>query len=111
VLQLEDGDAWSDLYGFVPDPVPMVDVEVSNWFTATHPRSPFVTGLVVSIQLPDGTRISLTDWGELALTEQTPSASTVTPVERQDIPALLRERFGLEGFVLRPDGLVDVHQG
>ena len=29
--------AWSDLYGFVPQPVPLVDIETSNWFTCDAP--------------------------------------------------------------------------
>jgi N-hydroxyarylamine O-acetyltransferase len=104
VLQLQDGGAWRDLYGFVPEPAPLVDVHVSNWFTSTHPHSPFVTGLIVSAQRPDGTRTSLSDWGELVLNEQTPNESTKTPVERADVPALLAERFSLKGFVLAADG-------
>jgi N-hydroxyarylamine O-acetyltransferase len=104
VLQTGEDDTWRDLYGFVPDPVPMVDVEVSNWFTSTHPRSPFVTGLFVSAQGRDGTRTSLSDWSSLQLVEQTPSGTNVTPVERAEIPELLSERFGLRGFAVRPDG-------
>ncbi len=104
VLQMQDGDAWRDLYGFVPEPVPIVDVEVSNWFTSTHPRSPFVSGLIVSAQRRDGSRASLSDWRGLAFTEQTPARTTITPVERAAVPALLVEQFGLEGFALAPDG-------
>ncbi len=44
VLQTAEADAWIDLYGFAPQPVPFIDVETSNWWTSTHPRSPFVTG-------------------------------------------------------------------
>lgn len=100
VLQTADGESWKDLYAFVPEPVPFVDIETSNWFTATHPHSPFVTGLLVSTQHPDGTRLSLSDWGELALTEQTPARSSATPITRDAIPGLLEQRFGLPGFTL-----------
>jgi N-acetyltransferase len=41
---LEDGE-WRDGYAFAPEPAPLVDIEVCNWYTATHPGSPFVTGL------------------------------------------------------------------
>ena len=69
--------AWVDLYGFVPEPVPFVDVVTSNWYTSTYPRSPFVTGLVVSAQRPDGTRESLSDWnGGMSLTRETPAGAT-----------------------------------
>jgi N-hydroxyarylamine O-acetyltransferase len=101
VLQQMEGEQWSDLYGFIPEPVPFVDVETSNWWVSTHPRSPFVTGLVVGAQGQDGTRISLSDWSDLALTETTPAGDTVvTPVMRERIPQLLGERFGLHGFAL-----------
>jgi N-hydroxyarylamine O-acetyltransferase len=97
---------WVDLYGFLPSPVPMVDVETSNWWVCSHPRSPFVTGLVVAVQRDDGTRLSLNDWDELALTERSATSTSVTPVERGEIPGLLARRFGLEGFELKPDGRV-----
>jgi N-hydroxyarylamine O-acetyltransferase len=106
VLQTANGAEWEDLYGFIPEPVPFIDVETSNWFTSTHPRSPFVTGLIVARPLLDGTRLSLSDWSELALTESTPIGSTVSPVPRELIPRLLETRFGLSGFTLNDEGLV-----
>jgi N-hydroxyarylamine O-acetyltransferase len=94
-------DAWIDLYGFVPEPVPLIDVVTSNWYTCTHPRSPFVTGLIVSAQRADGGRTSLSDWsGELSLTEQTPSGATVTTVEPDEAPQLVADRFGLEAALV-----------
>jgi arylamine N-acetyltransferase len=104
VLQTVQADEWIDLYGFIPQPVPFVDLETSNWFTSTHPSSPFVTGLVVSMQGDDGTRTLLSDRSGLALTEQTPTGTTVTPVSRDAVPELLASRFGLGGFALGADG-------
>jgi N-hydroxyarylamine O-acetyltransferase len=104
VLQVAEGDEWLDLYGFVPEPVPFVDLETSNWFTSTHPRSPFVTGLIVSAHADDGSRTMLGDWDGLAFKEQTPSATTVTPVARDAVPELLSSRFGLPGYALNADG-------
>jgi N-hydroxyarylamine O-acetyltransferase len=98
VLQTADGSGWIDLYAFVPEPVPQIDVETSNWFTSTHPRSPFVTGLIAVRHRPDGTRLSLSDWNELALVTQTPSGSSSSPVELQSVPGLLESEFGLPGF-------------
>jgi N-hydroxyarylamine O-acetyltransferase len=106
VLQTESGSEWVDVYGFMPQPVPMIDIEVANWFTSTHPSSPFVTGLIVSNQRPDGTRIALSDRGDLALTEQTPAGTDVTPVAREQIPHLLDTRFGLCGFAIDRHGRV-----
>ena len=109
VLQRVEAEQWVDLYGFVPEPVPLIDVEMSNWWISTHPRSPFVTGLIVGSQADDGTRTSLSDWGDLALTETAPAGSAVvTPLTREEIPQVLAERFGLKGFALDGSGRVTV---
>ena len=103
VLQKLAGDEWADVYGFLPQPVPLVDVETSNWWTSTHPRSPFVTGLIVGVRGDDGTGTLLCDWSELSLSEQTPAGTSVTPLEREAIPELLATRFSLPGFALGAD--------
>jgi N-hydroxyarylamine O-acetyltransferase len=106
VLQAASGDEWLDQYGFVPEPVPLIDVEVSSWWTCTRPGSPFVTGLIASVDRDDGSRLALSDWNGLLLTEATPAGSNGTPVEASAIPRLLAERFGLPGFALRDDGRI-----
>ena len=104
VLQTAQAEEWVDVYAFPPNPVPFVDLETSNWFTSTHPRSPFVSGLIVSTQADDGTRTSLSDWAGLALTIQTPTDVTVTPVEQDAVPEILATRFALPGYELNADG-------
>ena len=106
VLQTAVGGDWADLYSFVPEPVPPVDLETSNWFTATHPRSPFVTGLIVAAHRADGSRAEMSDWDELSYVEETPAERTVTAIERADVPRLLESRFGLPGFTLAANGRV-----
>lgn len=106
VLRSFEGSHWIDLYRFLPQPVPGVDIETSNWFTSTHPRSPFVTGLLVAKHKDDGTRISISDWDDLRLREQSPSGETITPIERDQIPELLESIFGLPGFGLDNGGRV-----
>ncbi len=103
VLQQVVGDEWTDLYGFLPQPVPLVDVETSNWWTSTHPQSRFVTGLIVGIRNNDGTGTLLCDWSELSLSEQTPGGTNVTPVAREAVPELLAGRFSLPGLALSAD--------
>jgi N-hydroxyarylamine O-acetyltransferase len=104
VLQMHDAGGWIDVYAFEPQPPPMIDIEMNNWWTATHPDSPFVTGFLISRQWPDGRQLVLSDWGELALIERTPQGTSPQPVEREQIPDLLAERFGLPGFELDGDG-------
>jgi N-hydroxyarylamine O-acetyltransferase len=98
VLQAAQDGGWIDLYGFVPEPVPFVDIETSNWFTCTYPRSPFVTGLIVSAQRPGGARVSLSDWQGLSLREETPAGGSTRPVEPGEVRELIEERFGLRGI-------------
>jgi N-hydroxyarylamine O-acetyltransferase len=98
VLQTAQDGEWIDLYGFVPETVPFVDIETSNWFTCTHPRSPFVTGLIVSAQRPDGARVSLSDWRGLSLREETPAGGSTRPVAPEEVRELIETRFGLHGF-------------
>jgi N-hydroxyarylamine O-acetyltransferase len=106
VLQVFEDSEWRDQYRFVPQVIPLVDVETSNWFTSTHPHSPFVTGLIAGSQQKAGLRVSLSDWDGLVLREQTPSYEKITPVERGQVPNLLASRFGLRGFALDADGRV-----
>jgi N-hydroxyarylamine O-acetyltransferase len=103
VLQKLAGDEWDDVYGFHPQPVPLIDVETSNWWTSAHPRSLFVTGLIVGVRGDDGSGALLCDWSELSLSEQTPAGTRVTPLEREAIPELLATRFSLPGFTLAAD--------
>ena len=78
-LQSVEGDAWRDVYGFVPQPSPMIDIEMNNWWTATFPGSPFVAGFLISRQWADGRRLVLSDWGALSLVESTPAQTSCDP--------------------------------
>jgi len=46
-LELQTGTDWTAMYLFTLAPPDPVDFEVANWYTATHPRSPFTQNLVV----------------------------------------------------------------
>jgi arylamine N-acetyltransferase len=81
-----------------------VYLETSNWFTSTHPRSPFVTGLLVNRQHDDGSRTTLSDWTGLSLTERTPAGASTTPLEWGAVPELLAERFALPGYAIGAHG-------
>jgi N-hydroxyarylamine O-acetyltransferase len=107
VLQTLADGSWSDLYAFVPQSVPRIDIEMSNWWTSTNPQSPFVFGLIAAVHHPDGSRESISDWsGPLELRLQMPGDTQVSQAPREAIPELLAERFALAGFVLGADGRV-----
>ena len=63
-----------------------------------------MTGLIVSAHADDGSRAMLRDWDGLALKEQTPAGTTVTPVAQDAVPELLSSRFGLPGYALDAEG-------
>ena len=102
VLQKLAGDEWADVYGFLPQPVPLIDVETSNWWTSTHPSSLFVTGLIVGIRGDDGSGTLLCDWSELSVSEETPAGTSVTRIEREAVPELLATRFSLPALRSAP---------
>jgi N-hydroxyarylamine O-acetyltransferase len=52
VLQMRRDGVWTDQYAFLETPVYPVDFEVANWFTSTHPKSPFVQRLTVQRTTP-----------------------------------------------------------
>lgn len=107
VLQTLADGSWSDLYAFPPQPVPRINVETSNWWTSTHPQSPFVFGLVAAVHRPDGSRESINDWsGPLELRKHSPSDTQGSEPPREAIPELLAERFALPGFTLDADGRI-----
>ncbi|MFZ0251391.1 MAG: arylamine N-acetyltransferase [Acidimicrobiales bacterium] len=104
VLQVFQDGGWKDMYGFIPAPVPVIDVEVSNWYTATHPMSSFVTGVFVGRRSPERC-LSLFVYEQAVLVERpVGGASEVTEVARTQVPGLLAERFGVEGVTLNADG-------
>jgi arylamine N-acetyltransferase len=106
VLQAADGSDWSDVYGFVPEPVPLIDIQTSNWYTCTYPGSPFVTGLIATVNRPDGTRITLSDRHGRMLATHTPAGRTATEVAWEEVPGLLDSVFGLPGFALGDNGRI-----
>ena len=104
VLQVFQDGVWADMYGFVPEPVPAVDIEVNNWFTSTHPESPFVTGLMLGARRAD--RCLSVFINEQAVLVERPvgGSSSITELALDDVAALVAGRFGIEGVVRLPGG-------
>jgi N-hydroxyarylamine O-acetyltransferase len=108
VVQVFNDGAWIDMYGFVPRPVPIIDVEVSNWYTATHPLSPFVTGGLFGRRSLDRC-LSLFVFEQTVLVERpVGGSSAMTEVARTEVPEILAKRFGIEGVRLGADGRLDL---
>lgn len=100
VLQIWRNGAWLDLYGFVPEAAERIDIEVANWFTSTHPRSPFVSRTIVSAQQPGVRHMLMVAGGEASLREQTPDGASVHPLALAAVPDCLATTFGLRDVPL-----------
>jgi arylamine N-acetyltransferase len=53
VLQAEVRGDWQDLYEFSTRTQPQIDLTVGSWYVSTHPKSHFVTGLLVAMVTDD----------------------------------------------------------
>jgi len=58
-LQSKFGEEWQNIYRLSPRPALAVDYEVANWFTASHPSSPFVSNMIAARPGPERTRNTL----------------------------------------------------
>jgi N-hydroxyarylamine O-acetyltransferase len=104
VLQVFQDGAWTDMYGFVPEPAAPIDIVVNNWFTATHPESPFVTGVMVGVRRPDRC-LSLFVYEQAVLVERPVGGeSAVTEVPLEAVPTILAERFDISDAALGDNG-------
>jgi N-hydroxyarylamine O-acetyltransferase len=110
VVQAWQDGAWADLYGFDPEPAPMVDVEVANWYTSTHPASPFVTGVFAGARRPDRC-LSLFVNDTATLIQRTLEGSAAEEIALDDVPQLFRARLGLDCVHIGPDGRLGVGPG
>ena len=99
LLRSSTSDGWSDLYGFTLEPQRPIDYVVHNYYTATHPDSPFV-GQVVAITTTPEVRNTLRG-RELTITR--PDGSTESrELAESEFASILRRTFGI---VLEPNEL------
>jgi N-hydroxyarylamine O-acetyltransferase len=93
-LQAKFGDDWQNIYRLSLDPRLDVDYEVANWFTATHPDSPFVGNLIVTRPGPDGTRHTLFN-DRVTVRGKDGTAARSRLGSEADFRATLEVKFGL----------------
>jgi N-hydroxyarylamine O-acetyltransferase len=59
LLQSKLGDRWEHIYRVVALPRVDAEYEICNWFTASHPDSPYRSNLIAARPGPNRTRITL----------------------------------------------------
>lgn len=57
--QIRRAGAWIDVYEFTEEELPLIDRQVGNWYTSTHPDSVFRRRLTIARAAPDGVRWTL----------------------------------------------------
>ncbi len=58
-LQCKLGKRWEHIYRVVPLPRVDAEYEMANWFTGTHPQSPYLSNMIAARPGPDRTRLTL----------------------------------------------------
>ncbi len=92
MVEAQRGGDWLALYEVLPEPQLAIDYELANWFTATHPHSPFMRNLMVTRVTPQA-RYALLD---NRLTVRTPDGK----VEQRTLNAAELEQALAEIFSL-----------
>lgn len=106
VHQARLGDTWGDVYVFSLREVPAVDFEVSNWFTCSHPQSPFLHNLRASRTLADRRYTILNR--EFTIRHRDGRVEKRPIADADELLAILAEYYDLHfppgtRFALRPD--------
>jgi N-hydroxyarylamine O-acetyltransferase len=92
VMQMQRDGAWADQYAFLPHPVQAIDLEVANWFTSTHPSSPFVRTLTAQRATREVRHVLRYP----AYTEIRASGARTREIRRVELLPLLRDAFLIE---------------
>jgi N-hydroxyarylamine O-acetyltransferase len=58
-LQSKLGERWEHIYRVVSLPRFDAEYEICNWFTGTHPQSPYLNNMIAALPGPGGTRLTL----------------------------------------------------
>ncbi len=98
-LQAELDGGWKRLHGFDLAPHAPVDYEPLNWFSATHPQSPFVAVLMAARGEPDRRLALLNARFIIRRPGQAPEERTLASLD--ELAQVLTEAFGIalpEGF-------------
>lgn len=94
---------WVDMYRLGPARQAPLDYEVANWFTSTHPNSPFLAGLMATF-VGEDRRYALAN-NQLSVYGFDGSIEKRT-LDAAELEAVMHETFGLA----RPDGLGGLYQ-
>jgi N-hydroxyarylamine O-acetyltransferase len=93
-LQSRLGDRWEHIYRAVLLPRVDAEYEICNWYTASHPDSPYRSNLIAARPGPDRTRITLFN-ARLNVRHANGQVERRLLAERDEYRDVLAETFGL----------------
>jgi N-hydroxyarylamine O-acetyltransferase len=94
-LQSKLGERWEHIYRVVLLPRLDAEYEICNWFTASHPNSPYRCNLIAARPGPGKTRMTLFN-ARLTVRHANGETERRTLESPSDYRDVLRETFGLE---------------
>src|SRR3954447_6253671 len=92
--QVRFGDEWHDALEFTGEDMPLIDRELANWFTSTHPQSLFRNRLIAARALPNGGRVTLVN-RELSIRDRAGHAKLHMVATPFELVQVLRQHFEL----------------
>lgn len=98
LLQARTGDEWVSQYALSAEPAAPIDLEVANWYIATHPHSPFRGRRAVQRSEP-GVHRSLLGSDLTVTDEHTGTTHTRALLDEQEVRRVLHEELGLPAGV------------
>lgn len=92
--QIRYGDVWQDACEFTLEEMPLLDREIANWYTSTHPQSHFKSSLMVAKALDNGQRLTLQNF-DLTKRERNGEAQKTQLQSKEELVDILKNKFGL----------------
>ena len=94
-LQSRLGDKWEHIYRVVLLPRFDAEYEMCNWFTGTHPDSPYLNNLIAALPGPNGTRLTLFN-ARFNVRHPSGQADRQMLRDEGEYRSVLKEKFGIE---------------
>lgn len=94
LLQAKLRDDWHHIYRVVPHPRFDAEYDIANWYTGTHPQSPYVSNLIAASPGPEGTRLTLFN-DRLTIRDAGGNAARQILESEADFMRVLTGRFGI----------------
>ncbi|MHC2066460.1 arylamine N-acetyltransferase family protein [Bremerella sp. T1] len=92
--QAQLGGNWEDIYQLTLEEMPLIDRQVANWYTSTHPDSRFRNILMVAKAAPDGVRLTMLN-DEFSIRDAQGYATKYPIGSKKEMLDILAEHFDM----------------